>query len=125
MKKWISLLGILFFFLACNLFGPYNVFQDMNAGQIVEDEQLKREFITDPLQNADYKGNNTYLVTTASGKEFVVIQNYFSVMNYQWEIIQVCFSPILLLSKNSQEPDLFPNTKVLSLNGESSSFLSC
>ncbi|MGD6802850.1 hypothetical protein ACQCVK_07630 [Rossellomorea vietnamensis] len=43
-------------------------------------------FIRDPLQLADYKGNNTYLVTTASGKEFVVIQNYFSVMNFQWEI---------------------------------------
>lgn len=37
MKKWLIIPSIIFFILACNLIGPYNVFQDMNASQIIED----------------------------------------------------------------------------------------
>jgi hypothetical protein len=86
MKKIIIAIVMILIFLICNLLGPYNLFQGLNEEGIAEDAQLRRYFQTDPIRSADYKGSNTYEVITSSEDEFVVIQEYFSVMNYRWKI---------------------------------------
>jgi hypothetical protein len=91
--RWFAMKKILYiffllvgFFLVCNLFGPYNLFLDIFADSIVEDIQLQKKFTADPVQSADYLGNDTYLIVTSEGVEYVAKQDYFSMMNYKWTI---------------------------------------
>ncbi|WP_456274505.1 hypothetical protein [Bacillus sp. AK031] len=86
MKKIVYTIVLLFIFLVSNLFGPYNMFQDINADAILKDVQLKMHFTTNPVQSADYLGNGTYLIVTSEGTEYVARQEYFSMMNYKWKI---------------------------------------
>jgi hypothetical protein len=83
----IVLTGVVVFIaMVLTLFSPYKLIQDISADEIAEDAQLKIHFHSDPIRSADYKGSNTYIVFTASGNEFVVIKEYFTVMNFKWKI---------------------------------------
>ncbi|RIW28619.1 hypothetical protein D3H55_21390 [Bacillus salacetis] len=89
MKKKVLIIVIVLIGLAFTLCGPYNILQDFNANEILQDVQLKRDFHNDPLRSAEYKGRDTYIVYTDSGDEFVVIKDYFSVMNFKWKIYEL------------------------------------
>jgi hypothetical protein len=85
-KRILYTIVLIFIFLVCNLFGPYNILQDLNADSIIKDVQLKSHFTVNPVQSADYFGNNTYLIITSEGTEYIARQEYFSMMNYKWKI---------------------------------------
>ncbi|WP_349410048.1 hypothetical protein [Pseudalkalibacillus sp. SCS-8] len=82
----IIIVGIGLFF-ALNLFGPYNLFAKVNAENILEEPLLENHFKGMDVQGITYQGDNTYLVKTATD-EYIVIQDYFSVMNYKWKIYE-------------------------------------
>jgi len=70
------------FFLST--FGPYN---HLNAENILEEPLLSKEFKDTTVKDVIYKGDDTYMIKTEE-KDFVVMRNYFSVMNYKWVIFE-------------------------------------
>ncbi len=86
-KAVIFILIVVFLLVLSTLLGPYNVFHYFNAEKILQEPLLSKEFKGLKINEVKYKGDNTYLIKTDQ-QDFVVIQDYFSVMNYKWRIFE-------------------------------------
>ena len=88
--KIISITGIvtILIVLGISIFSPYNVLNRVHAEEILHEKGLKDEFEGKNVQNVIYKGDHTYVVK-ADTKEYVVIQEYYTFMNYKWKIYEL------------------------------------
>jgi hypothetical protein len=86
-KIVISILVVLVLFTVFNFFGPYNIFLNLNAENILEEPSLIEEFNGVKVIDVSYIGDDTYIVKTED-KDFIVRRDYFSVMNYKWKIFE-------------------------------------
>lgn len=71
--------------LGISIFSPYNYLKHVHAEGILQEQGIKEEFEDKNVQSVTYKGDNTYIVKTDT-KEYVVIQEYYTLMNYKWKI---------------------------------------
>ena len=76
-----SVVTILIMF-GISIFSPYNV---LNR---VHEKGLKDEFESKNVQSVTYKGDHTYVVKTDK-KEYVVVQEYYTFMNYKWKVYEL------------------------------------
>jgi hypothetical protein len=75
----------IFIVLGISIFSPYNYLKHVHAEGILQEQGLKDEFKDKKVQSVTYKGDNTYIVKTDT-KEYVVIQEYYTLMNYKWKV---------------------------------------
>ncbi|WP_242224117.1 hypothetical protein [Bacillus cereus group sp. BfR-BA-01380] len=87
--KIISITGIvtILIMFGISIFSPYNVLKHVHAEGILHEQELEEEFEGKNVQSVIYKGDHTYVVKTDM-KEYVVIQEYYTFMNYNWKIYE-------------------------------------
>ncbi|CAG9611878.1 hypothetical protein BACCIP111899_01050 [Bacillus rhizoplanae] len=81
----ITAIVTIFIVLGISIFSPYNYLKHVHAEGILQEQGIKEEFEDKNVQSVTYKGDNTYIVKTDT-KEYVVIQEYYTLMNYKWKI---------------------------------------
>ncbi|MCP1123264.1 hypothetical protein CN326_18110 [Bacillus sp. AFS018417] len=81
----ITAIITIFIVLGISIFSPYNYLKHVHAEGILHEQGIKEEFEDKNVQSVTYKGDNTYIVKTDT-KEYVVIQEYYTLMNYKWKI---------------------------------------
>ncbi|MGG0239106.1 hypothetical protein [Bacillus rhizoplanae] len=81
----ITAIITIFIVLGISIFSPYNYLKHVHAEGILQEQGIKEEFEDKNVQSVTYKGDNTYIVKTDT-KEYVVIQEYYTLMNYKWKI---------------------------------------
>ena len=82
-----SVVTILIMF-GISIFSPYNVLNRVHAEGILQEKGLKDEFESKNVQSVTYKGDHTYVVKTDK-KEYVVVQEYYTFMNYKWKVYEL------------------------------------
>ncbi|MCV9884974.1 hypothetical protein [Metabacillus halosaccharovorans] len=91
MKKWkiitLTSISTLVILLFLSIFGPYNILKKLSERNIVNDVGMKELFDEYEIEDVDYKGDNTYIIYTTD-KEYVAVQEYYSLMNYKWFIYE-------------------------------------
>lgn len=86
-KKGITLLSGIIVIIFVLFVSPYNPVQDLNPDHILDDPTFPGYFKNSQIEKIDYRGAHTYLIET-SKKDFIVIQDYYSVMNYRWLVYE-------------------------------------
>lgn len=88
--KIVSITGIVTILIVfgISIFSPYNVLNRVHAEGILKEQGLKEEFEGKNVQSVIYKGDHTYVVKTNT-KEYVVIQEYYTFMNYKWKVYEL------------------------------------
>jgi hypothetical protein len=70
---------------------PYSILQRINAKNIIlKDSILSSQFNKKDIVAVEYKGDNTFLINTDE-KQFVVIRENTSFMNYKWKVFEYKF----------------------------------
>jgi hypothetical protein len=83
----IIVTSLILLILGTLLFGPYKITDRIFAKNILKDPKLSSELKDYDITSIDYKGENTYYINTKTD-DFIVIQDYFSIMNYKWKVFK-------------------------------------
>ncbi|RLL48407.1 hypothetical protein D8M04_03865 [Oceanobacillus piezotolerans] len=73
--------------LLVSLFSPYNILKKITEDSIINDPGISILFNKDEIEDINYRGSNTYIITT-SKKDYIAVQEYYSMMNYKWFVYE-------------------------------------
>ncbi|WP_059173031.1 hypothetical protein [Bacillus sp. FJAT-27445] len=86
-KNVKPIVGTVIILFLLSLFSPYNLLYKLTEDNIANDQGIAALLNTQEIEDINYVGSHTYIITTFDN-QYVAVKKYYSVMNYRWSIYE-------------------------------------